>query len=469
LLVKAFDLKAISPSNRLFVMNCITDGKMQLIANFLNDCNLNTDEIATEGSASGASVPNQAHAQMLDQLFEEDGEPLGSASGASVPNQAHAQMLDQLFEEDGEPLGSASGASVPNQAHAQMLDQLFEEDGEPLGSASGASVPNQAHAQMLDQLFDDKEMVTENRLHRLTIQDESSEEEDDDDENDDDENDDDENDDDSSNTDDDDNDYKNEESDDTDDSDYKNEESDDTDDSDYNNEESDDTDDNNEESDTETDNEESDIESDDMVVDNMHMSMVCTRVFETEDVMRKIMDYMSPPEIAGLRYVSKYLDVLGKKVYDTRIEQNTKKIEALWNQLLEDRPSFDRGEKHKSVLTKQLMEYVDQVYKIDWTIFVHNNDFAHKIFTLCAKLHVYRQNFALWRDNYINQKNYDKVYDQIRPYLYLDSPKTYTVDELRHYAVFKKVPRAGRRTRSELIACLRRPSNKLYFNHDVNV
>ena len=424
MLVKAFDLKAISPSNRLFVMNCITDGKMQLIANFLNDCNLNTDEIATEGSASGASVSNQTHAQMLDQLFEEDGEPLGSASGASVPNQAHAQMLDQLF--------------------------------------------------------DDKEMVTENRLHRLTIQDESSEEEDDDDdenddnenddnENADDENDDNENDDDSSNTDDDDNDYKNEESDDTDDSDYKNEESDDTDDSDYNNEESDDTDDNNEESDTETDNEESDIESDDMVVDNMHMSMVCTRVFETEDVMRKIMDYMSPPEIAGLRYVSKYLDVLGKKVYDTRIEQNTKKIEALWNQLLEDRPSFDRGEKHKSVLTKQLMEYVDQVYKIDWTIFVHNNDFAHKIFTLCAKLHVYRQNFALWRDNYINQKNYDKVYDQIRPYLYLDSPKTYTVDELRHYAVFKKVPRAGRRTRSELIACLRRPSNKLYFNHDVSV
>ena len=328
-----------------------------------------------------------------------------------------------------------------------MLDQLFEEDGEPLGSASGASVPNQAHAQMLDQLFDDKEMVTENRLHRLTIQDESSEEEDDDD---------DENDDDSNNTDDDDSDYKNEESDDTDDSDYKNEES-------------DDTDDNNEESDTETDNEESDIESDDMVVDNMHMSMVCTQVFETEDVMRKIMDYMSPPEIAGLRYVTKYLDVLGKKVYDTRIKQNTKKIEALWNQVLEDLPSFDRGEKHKSVLTKQLMEYVDQVYKIDWTIFVHNNDFAHKIFTLCAKLHVYRQNFASWRDNYINQKIYDKVYNQIRPYLYLDSPKTYTVDELRHYAVFKKVPRAGRRTRSELIACLRRPSNKLYFNHNVNV
>ena len=418
-------------------MNCITDGKMQLIANFLNDCNLNTDEIATEGSASGASVSNQTHAQMLDQLFEEDGEPLGSASGASVPNQAHAQMLDQLFEEDGEPLGSASGASVPNQAHAQMLDQLF----------------------------DDKEMVTENRLHRLTIQDESSEEEDDDD----DENDDNENDDDSSNTDDDDSDYKNEESDDTDDSDYKNEESDDTDDSDYNNEESDDTDDNNEESDTETDNEESDIESDDMVVDNMHMSMVCTRVFETEDVMRKIMDYMSPPEIAGLRYVSKYLDVLGKKVYDTRIEQNTKQIEALWNQVLEDLPSFDRGEKHKSVLTKQLMEYVDQVYKIDWTIFVHNNDFAHKIFTLCARLHVYRQTFAPWRDNYINKRFYDKVYDQIRPYLYLESPKTFTVNELRRYAVFKKVPRAGRRTRSELIACLRRPPNKIYFNHDICV
>jgi hypothetical protein len=368
-------------------------------------------------------------------------------------------MLDQLFEEDGDPLGSASGASVPNQAHAQMLDQLFEEDGDPLGSASGASVPNQAHAQMLDQLFDDKEMVTENRLDRSTIQDESSEEEDDDD---------------NSNTDDEDSDYKNEESDDTDDSDYKNEESDDTDDSDYNNEESDDTDYNNEESDTETDDEESNIESDDMVVDNMHMSMVCTQVFETEDVMRKIMDYMSPPEIAGLRYVTKYLDVLGKKVYDTRIEQNTKKIEALWNQLLEDRPSFDREapyavEKHKSVLTKQLMEYVDQMYKIDWTIFVHNNDFAHKIFTLCAKLHVYRQNFSLWRDNYINQKHYDKVYDQIRPYLYLDAPKTYTVDVLRDYAVFKKVPRAGRRTRSELIACLRRPLNKSYFDRNICV
>jgi hypothetical protein len=173
---------------------------------------------------------------------------------------------------------------------------------------------------------------------------------------------------------------------------------------------------------------------------------------------------MAPPEIAGLRYVNKQLNVLGRNVYNLRIAQNKEIIQALWEGITNN-ASLEQSNKPRSVLAKQIMEFVHQVYNIDWTIFVHDIDFMSKIFKLCAQLHPYRQTFNFWRDNYIDQRQYDSIYNKIRGYLYLEAPKTYTVSELRKYAVFKKVPRAGRRTRSELMACLRRPSNEIYLHH----
>lgn len=177
---------------------------------------------------------------------------------------------------------------------------------------------------------------------------------------------------------------------------------------------------------------------------------------DSVDVLTTIMSFLTEPEICGLRYVNKQFNEVGLSNAKIMQEKREKKITALLADFQMNYYINKAKHGRPEVACKEFMLYMEQVLKTDWTIFIRDIPLMEEFFKLGSYLHTYMP-------SRFRKGLYDNVYNKIRPYLYLDREKYYTIYQMKEYARFKGIPRAYKMNRSQLRRVLTRPKDEVYL------
>jgi len=101
---------------------------------------------------------------------------------------------------------------------------------------------------------------------------------------------------------------------------------------------------------------------------------------------------------------------------------------------------------------EEFMKFMNHLYTADPDYLVRELEDMERLFSHAAFLHSYRYQ--------IHPAMYHRVYDRIRPYLYVRNHKQYGIDELRRMASLKGVKNVYLQSRWEVARHLRAPSDR---------
>ena len=185
--------------------------------------------------------------------------------------------------------------------------------------------------------------------------------------------------------------------------------------------------------------------------------MAAAQVFDSVDLMEVIMSKVAhSPFVAGLRYVNRTCDVVGRRLYQEMEKEPAEQLARVlsvfdFQKFITHRAS----DRRKSIM---LVEYIHGLYLADWTYFVRDITYMERMFYLASTYHRDRP-CGIFEDRY------EAIYDKIRPYLYIENHQEYTVAELRKLAQFKGKIGTYKMNRGQLARYLRRPKDEVYCPH----
>ena len=114
-------------------------------------------------------------------------------------------------------------------------------------------------------------------------------------------------------------------------------------------------------------------------------------------------------------------------------------------------------------------EYVyiclSKIYDVDWSYFVHTE--MDGWFEIVTHLDVHYlgtyHNATYDHKNMLHRK---RIMEKIQPLIYIDNTNKYSVYWLKQFAIWKGVPKAFKMKRSQLVKCLTRPEDEIYYYKD---
>lgn len=194
-------------------------------------------------------------------------------------------------------------------------------------------------------------------------------------------------------------------------------------------------------------------------------------VFNSVDILESIFHIMTLPEVAGAAHINKMCNMVGKDVWMHKHIENDKKI-AYW--VKEARTIAQPFLDNKSHLTpaqyltaqKHVYTCLSEIYDVDWSYFVHTEmDGWFEVLTRLDAHYLGAHNATYDHKNMSNRR---KIMEKIKPLIYIDNTNKYSVYKLKQFAAWKGVPKAFKMKRSQLVKCLTRPDDEVYFYEDYN-
>ena len=196
--------------------------------------------------------------------------------------------------------------------------------------------------------------------------------------------------------------------------------------------------------------------------------VVCTKadvVFDTVDLLEKILGNLTLAEVAGTQHINKMFNTVGEDVKIRKHTENGKKIDY-W--VKEARRIVQPFFYHRPGVTSDqyliAQEYVyiclNEIYDIDWSYFVHTE--TDGWFEVLARLDTH----YLGSEYYNTLSHRTRIMNKIRPMMYIDNTNKYTVYWLKQFAIWKGIPKAYKMKRSQLVKVLTRPVDEVYYFQD---
>lgn len=202
-----------------------------------------------------------------------------------------------------------------------------------------------------------------------------------------------------------------------------------------------------------------------------------TMAFETPDIIRIIYNFLDLPTISAIGCVNKLFSQITKEFYNDRLNIE---IIALAKERLNNFEKDANEIINMQTITNSRLKELFYSFEIFikpfvttnlWIVLVNDFIFMETLFKICTRVEYWILQVSHYygrlctRDTqYIEYfYTFNKYFDILDNYFYIEFPSKYTVGELRKFAKFKKIKKWPTKTRRELLNSLRRPANEIYF------
>jgi hypothetical protein len=192
-------------------------------------------------------------------------------------------------------------------------------------------------------------------------------------------------------------------------------------------------------------------------------------VFNSVDLLDQIFDKMTISEVAGAKYINKMCNTVGEVVRMRKQSENDRGIAHWVNEAINISHPILFGKRSVTVDEFAVaQEYIylclTEIYNIDWSYFVHTDNDGW--FEVLSRLDGHRANFVVARDYFKNMPARKNIFKKIQHLMYVENTDKFNVDQLKRFAAWKGVPKAHKMKRSQLVKCLTRPINEVYYDYD---
>ena len=188
-------------------------------------------------------------------------------------------------------------------------------------------------------------------------------------------------------------------------------------------------------------------------------------IFDCEDLLENILYKLPYYYVSALCPVNKQFHRVGSRIYRHKWKSDVHDVSV---QAIEKVESFLVGKRINRFGTLNAIELFNQYLEkmqIEnlWPILVHDLEFLER-FILCSNRFKY---YFIFGENHLVEINeafgtWEKRFQFVRKYLFIDNPMKFTVNELRIFASLKGIKGNHKMNRSQLKQRLKRNPNKMY-------
>ncbi len=188
-------------------------------------------------------------------------------------------------------------------------------------------------------------------------------------------------------------------------------------------------------------------------------------VFQSNDILEIILSKLPFYIVSSLLPVNTQFYNIGKVIYDNEI------IKIYYESI--DTLSYIS----KTILNHHLLSFTDKkllyqifnsylhdlIFKNHWTILIYQPEFCEKFFLVSSEFrHYFHHHETMLHPLYLEYKQWCKLFQPIRKYLFIKNPHDYTLDKLRILATLKGIKRNYKLNKSELVHRLKFKHSKVY-------
>lgn len=189
------------------------------------------------------------------------------------------------------------------------------------------------------------------------------------------------------------------------------------------------------------------------------------QVFQSNDIIEIILSKLPFYFVSSLLPINTQFYNIGKVIYDNEIIKIY--FESIDTMSYISKSITNR--QHLSFTDKKLLyqtfnSYLhDLVFKHYWPILIYQPDFCERFFLISSQFRYhFHHHETMLHPFYLECKQWCKLFQPIKKYLFIQNPHDYTLDKLRILATIKGIKRNSKLNKSELVHRLKFRYSKIY-------